>query len=134
MEARAYLEQVERLDLMIATAQRKVNKLKATATSTSASMSGERVASSGSQGKMADAVVRYSDIEREEILPLKRKKEDILRNLQKLKGRVEFLVLYEHYFNGKQFKRIALETRLSYSHIIRSHNGGLAQLQEIIGE
>ena len=134
MEAKAYLEQVERLDLMIATAQRKVNKLKATATSTSASMSGERVASSGSKGKMADAVIQYTDIEREEILPLKRKKEDILRNLQKLKGRVEFLVLYEHYFNKKQFKIIALETRLSYSHIIRSHNCGLAQLQKIIGE
>ena len=134
MEARAYLEQVERLNLYIAEAERKIGKLKAVATSTTAQMGGERVSSSSNQQKMADAVIRYSDIEREELIPFKRKTADFLHTLERVKVRMRFVVLYEHYFNGKSFKRISKEKRYSYSHIVRAHREGLAELQEILDE
>ena len=134
MEVRAYLEQVERLDLQIASAEQRVKRLKRKATSTTASMGGERVSSSGNMSKVADAVAEYSDIERDEIKPLKRQREAILANLKRVRGRASYIVLYEHYFNYKSLKQIALERNYSYSHVKNEHLSGLAKLQKIIGE
>lgn len=132
MEAKQYLGQVERLDLYIAQAQRKINKLKRSATSTSANMGGERVSSSGNKQKMADTVDQYIDIERQDLARYKRERAEILHTLERLKVRLRFIVLYEHYFNGKSLKKISAETRYSYSHVKKAHGKGLKELQEIL--
>lgn len=132
--AKEYLEEVQMLDVQIASVKMKIARHKAVATSITARMEGERVQSSGAKQKIADAVGIYVDIERDELQPLIRKRDEILDTLKKVRGSLRFIVLYEHYFNRKGFKTIAREKRYSYAHIIRAHREGLAELQKIIGE
>lgn len=134
MDAKEYLEEVQMLDVQIASVNRKIARQKAVATSITARMEGERVQSSGAKQKIADAVGSYVDIERDELAPLLRRREEILGTVKKVRGSLRSVVLFERYFNGKDFKEISRERRYSYVHIIREHRKGLAEVQKIIGE
>lgn len=134
MDAKEYLEEVQMLDVQIASVKRKIARQKAVATSITARMEGERVQSSGAKQKIADAVGSYVDIERDELAPLLRRREEILGTVKKVKGKLCFIVLYECYFEGKSLKQITRELKYSYSHIAREHGKGLRQVQRIIGE
>ena len=132
MDAKTYLEELERIDILIGSVKRKIDRLKASATSTAASLGGDRVQASRDQQKMADAVGSYVDIEKDELLPLLKKREKIIGTIKRVRGRLCFTVLYEHYAEGKSFKQIVKERRYSYSHVIRAHREGLSQIQRII--
>ena len=64
-KARDFLKQLKKLNKMIENKSIEREQWKSIATGTTAQMGGERVQSSGSQQKMADAVDRYIDIEKE---------------------------------------------------------------------
>ena len=134
MDGKAYLEEVQRLDILIKAARRKIARQKAVATSITAQMGGERVQSTSTKQRMAEAVGSYVDTERDELLPLLRKRDEILNNVRKVHGKIRFVVLYEHYFEGKKLTTIAKEQHYSYSHIAREHGEGLAEIARIIGE
>ena len=134
LDSKAYLEEVQRLDILISAARRKMARQKAVATSITAQMGGERVQSTSTKQRMAEAMDSSVDTERDELQPLIRKRGEILDTLKKVRGSLRFIVLYEHYFNRKGFKTIAREKRYSYAHIIRAHREGLAEVQKIIGE
>lgn len=63
MKAIDYLERIKKLDAEIEENRLEVERLKVMAKKTTASFGDERVQSSGSQQKMADKVVDYSDLE-----------------------------------------------------------------------
>ena len=63
MKAKDYLQQVQKIDVIIKNKIIEKEQWMSMATSTTASSDGERVQSSGSQQKMADAVVRYVELE-----------------------------------------------------------------------
>lgn len=132
VDAKEYLEYVEILDIHIANVQAKIDRYKASAVCITSQMGGERVQGSANKQKIAEAVAKYTDIEKDELLPLKRQRDDILNTLERVRGRLCYIVLYEHYFQRKSLKRIARERKYSYSHIARKHTEGLAKLQKII--
>ena len=65
MDAKSFLQQVEMLDAKITNKQIERQQWKDIALGITASIGGERVQSSGSQQKMADAVIKCVDMESE---------------------------------------------------------------------
>lgn len=99
MTAKEYLLQVKKLDMMISNKLAEVEHWKSIATSTTISGDGERVQSSGSQQKMADAVARYMDIEREinaAIDKLVERRQEIIKTIEQLPP-IEYDMLHKVY-------------------------------------
>lgn len=132
MDSKAYLEEVQRLDILINAARRKMARQKAVATSITAQMGGERVQNTSTKQRMAEAMDSYVDTERDELQPLIRKRDEILANVKKVNGNLAFIVLYEHYFSRKNLRTIAREQHYSYSHVVRTHVEALKKLEKII--
>ena len=132
MNAKRYLQQLERLNIMIDAIQRKIDRWKDVATNTTPQTGGERVQSSGNQQKMADAVNKYVDIERDELEPLKRKKSEIISTMERLDNTLQFKVLYMHYEERKDYTQIARELNYSYGHIERAHREGLRKIEKML--
>lgn len=94
----------------------------------------EKVQSSGSQSKMADAVVRCVDIEREItalIDELINTKHEIAETLRKLKPK-HYYVLFARYVEGKRYKEIGAEKDKSISWAKTVHREALRSLQKVL--
>ena len=65
MRAKDYLNQISKIDRLIENKIAEMDQWKAIATGTTSYSEGDRVQSSGSKEKMADAVARYLDMENE---------------------------------------------------------------------
>lgn len=147
MQAKAYLEQLEKLDNLIENKLAEQMQWKAMALSVTAHTDGVRVQSSGSQQKMADAIDRYLDIEREIndcIDELKEKKQEIIGVIEQLNA-IEYNVLHKRYvgrvielddetFTVERFtfEEIADLYKKSYSWATTVHGRALQNVQRIL--
>ena len=134
MTAKEYLLQVKKLDMMISNKLQEVEHWKCIATSTNASGSGERVQASGSWQKMADAVARYMDIERDinaAIDELVDRRQEIIRTIEQLPV-TEYDILHKVYIQGKDFSVVADRYDKTYSWVTTVHGRGLKHLQNIL--
>ena len=109
MRAIEFLEQIEKIDAMIANKLEEIEQWKALAMSTTAPINGDRVQSSGSQQKMADATIRYVTIEEDlktDIERLKKARRDIVEVIEQLPVK-QYDVLHKIYIQGLTFQQIA---------------------------
>lgn len=134
LKAQEYLKQYEKQQSIIANSWAEVARWEDIALSVTGNMEGERVQSSGSKQKMADAVIEYSDIksdikheiaEAEEILC------EIRKTIQQLKE-PEYDVLHKVYILGMEFKEVAAAKGKSVSWATSMHGNGLKSLQQIL--
>ena len=130
MDAREYIENYETISYQISLKESEIERWKGTATGSTGSSEGERVQSSVTKEKMANAVVTYTDIERE-VEALKEEQEAIKRNIQKLKGKQLYLI-YRHYVHGVSIKAIASSLGMSPSWGTTTHARALASMQKIL--
>ena len=130
MDVRDYLKQLKKLDTIII--NKMVEKLKwlDVAKGITAHFGGERVQSSGSQQKMADALDIASDIDRE-IKSLIAQKEEISRTIQQLNA-TEYDVIHKRYVQGKSFSDIGASKGKSESWATTIHGRALKNLQRIL--
>ncbi|MGD6877850.1 hypothetical protein [Bacillus infantis] len=136
MEARRYLEQVEKIDKLITNKMAEAEQWMAMAMSSTAPMGGERVQSSGSQQKMADAVGKYVDIQKDidaEIDRLVDVKKEVIRTIEQLPPD-EYDVLHKKYIQLKDFKEIAPEVGKAYTWVTSVHGRALKNLQSILNK
>jgi DNA-directed RNA polymerase specialized sigma subunit len=134
MDKKEYMLQVRKLDMMITNKLAEVEHWKCIATSTTTAADGERVQSSGSKQKMADAVARYIDIEREinaDIDRLIDKKQEIIRTIEQLPT-VEYDILHKMYIQNMDFYKVADSYGKSYSWATSMHGKALSDLQKIL--
>ena len=109
MRAIDFLEQINKIDTMIANKLEEIEQWKTLAMSTTAPINGDRVQSSGSQQKMADATLRYLSIESDlkaDIEKLKKVRRDIVEVIEQLPVE-QYDVLHKIYIQGLTFKQIA---------------------------
>lgn len=145
MEAKDFLNQLKRMEDSIKDKLEEVAQLKSIALTVVAvsnnviiegeKHSAERVQSSGSQQKMADAVCKYVDLEKEiddDIDRMVDKREEVLAVINMLDKPVQCSVLRKKYVQFKSFKRIAEEMNYTYQYIIEQHNKALKNLQKIL--
>ena len=136
MTAKEYLLQVKKLDMMISNKLQEVEHWKCIATSTNASGSGERVQASGNPQKMAYAVARYMDIERDinaAIDELVDRRQEIIQTIEQLPV-TEYDILHKVYIQGQDFNVVADEYGKSYSWTTTVHGRALRNLQKVLDE
>lgn len=134
MKAQEFLRQYEKQVTIIASCWAEVAKWKDVAYSVTGCTEGERVQSSGSKQKMADAVVSYSDIQadiKQRIAEAKAIQNEIVRKIAQLKE-PEYYVLHSVYILGMQFKEVAASKNKSVSWATSLHGTALANLQAIL--
>lgn len=137
MEAKEYLEQVEKINMMITNKLSEVDQWKSIAHGITSPMDGkERIKSTGNLQKMSDAVAMYVDIQAEidaEIDRLVDIKKDVIHNIEQLPA-VEYDVLHKVYIQFKDFKEISVEYDKTYSWVTTVHGRALKHLQNILNK
>ncbi len=134
MKAKEYLQQIRKLDKMIENKLIEKKQWQEIATGTTSRMDGERVQSSGSQQKMADAIDRALDIDAEiklHIESLFRTKKDILSVIEQLNA-TEYDVLHKVYVQHLTLQEVADSYQNSYSWATTIHGHAIAHVQKIL--
>ena len=126
MDAKAYLSQVKKLDLLIKNKLIEKQQWKDIALGISANMDGERVQSSGTKSKMADALVKCIDIETEInslIDKLIDTKKEVIQTIEKLNSPLQYDVLHLHYIQFLTLQDIADKYGLTFESLIKRAAG-----------
>jgi hypothetical protein len=144
MEAKEFLEQLVKLDLMIENKIVEMQQWKTIALGTTSggadvSINGvlhkmDRVQSSGNPQKMADAIATYVDIEAEIsacIDELIETKKDVISVIEKLSA-VEYDVLHKVYVQRLEFDEVAERYGKTYSWATTVHGRALKNVQRIL--
>ena len=133
-KAQEYLEQVGKLNAMIENKMAEVEQWRDVALGITPHSEGERVQSSGSQSKMADAVDRIIDLQSEingmidRLIDLK---QEIIRTIEQLTA-TEYDVLHKRYIQGMTFDEIGAAKHKSKSWATTVHGRALQNLNEIL--
>lgn len=133
-DAKEWLRQVKKLDILIRNKLIEKEQWWAIATGIVSVPSGDRVQSSGSQQKMADAANRYIDIERDidrRIDEYVNIKQEIIETIEQLPTD-DYDILHKHYIQGFTLYEIAEQKDMSYSNITTIHGRALAKVQKIL--
>ena len=133
--AKKYLLKLEKLDNLIANKKAEREQWLDSAKSTTIQLT-EKVQTSSNGDKLAKAVVKAVDIEREIdecVVELYYKKKDIISNIEKLSAD-EYDVLHKVYVQYKSLKEVQYLKNRSYSSITSIHGRALNNLWEIVGK
>lgn len=132
MKAKEYLQQIVFLNSKIEANREKVQRLKESAEGTTSNLSPNKVQTSTSKQKMADAVISYSDLEK----AIDADMEKIMEIINTI-GRLcpyESTVLYKRYVEDKSLWVVSREISRSYSLVTKVHGSGLKNIQKILNE
>lgn len=134
MDAKKFLQQLKKLDYMITNKIIEKEQWMTIATGTTAQMGGERVQSSGSQQKMADAVGKYIDMEKEIdkiIDALVDTRQDVINVIEKLNA-TEYDLLHKIYVQYMTLDDVGELYEKSYSWVTTVHGRALKNVQKIL--
>lgn len=126
MTAKQYLQQLQKLDLII---KQKTEELATLRGSTNGiGTEGERVQTSSSKDPLGDGVVRMVVLEDElwdEIERFNNLKHDIIKGIQRLDNVTHIDVLYKRYVQYKPLSVIAAELNYAYQYVLNLHGMAL---------
>ena len=134
-EAQIYLEQVEKLDAIIKNKLIEKQQWKNVALGITANMDGERVQSSGSKSKMAEAVDKCIDIEAEvdELVDkLIAAKKDVIKTIEQVDSPIEYNVLHMRFIQYIDLQGIADFYHKEYGWATTTHGRAIASVQKIL--
>lgn len=134
MKAKEYLDQVKKLNRLIENKMAEREQWRSMATSTGTFSNGERVQTSGSQQKMADAVCRYMDLEKEIDSCIDRyvdARQDVIATIEQLPA-VEYDLLHKIYIQEIELADIPNICGKSYSWVTKVHGWALKAVQDIL--
>lgn len=135
-KAQEYLEQVDKLNAMIENKTAEVTQWQGVAVGITSNSEGERVQTSGSKQKMADAIGRVVDLQEEInalIDGLIDLKQEIIRTIELLNA-TEYDVLHKRYIQGMTFDEIGAAKHKSKSWATTVHGRALQNLNLILDE
>ena len=134
-EAQLYLEQIERYDKFIQNKQVEIRQLRDLATSVTATVSDERVQTSGTSDKVGNITSLIVDNENElkaMIDHFFREKKERIELIERLENTLEYTVMHERYIQYMSLKDIAEKECYSYSYILTVHARGLKKIQNYL--
>jgi DNA-directed RNA polymerase specialized sigma subunit len=135
-KAKDFLQQLKKLDKLIENKLIEKEQWKAIATGTTAQMGGERVQSSGSKQRMADAIDKYIDIEKEIddcIDNLIDAKKGVISVIEQLNA-TEYDLLHKVYVQGVTLFDVAEMCGKTYSWVTTIHGRALKKVENILDE
>ena len=129
------LEQVEMIDSIVKNKLIEKQQWMDIALGITANMGGERVQSSGTQSKMADAINRCIDIEREideAVDRLVDTKRGVIAILEKLESPTEYRILHDRYIKFMSLQEIADKYGKEYGWATTTHGRALASVDRLM--
>lgn len=136
MNAKDFLRQIKKLDRLIENKLIEIQQLKDTANNTTANLTGERVQSSGNPQKIAHAIGRYVDLERElnqDIDKFIDAKKDVISVIEQLNA-TEYDVLHKIYVQYLTLEDVADAYDRTYSWATTIHGRALKHVQNILNK
>lgn len=134
MKAQEFLRQLRKLDRLIENKLIEREQWKTIALGTTSFSASERVQSSSSQQKMADAVGRYLDMEAEidkTIDDLVDAKKDVISVIEQLDA-TQYDLLHKIYVQYITLNDVAILYDMSYSYVTTIHGRALKKVQGIL--
>ena len=134
-ETQLYLEQPERLDTIIRNKLIEKQQWRDLALGITANMDGERVQSSGTQSKMADAIAKCVDMEAEIdslVDKLIDTKKEVVQTIEQLDNATEYNVLHMRYIQYKSLQEIADHYGMDYSWATTTHGRALKSVEDVM--
>ena len=135
MDAKCFLRQVEKLDARIRNKLIEQQQWRDIALGITANMDGERVQSSGARSKMAEAVEKCVDMEREIdglIDSLIDTKKEVIAIIEQVDSPIEYDLLHKRYIQKMQLQDIADEYGREYGWATTTHGRALKSVQDIL--
>lgn len=135
MESKDFLKQIKTLDKRIKNKLIERQQWHDLALTITANMGGERVQSSGSQSKMADAVDVCVDAEAEileAVKNLRAIKGEVIQTIEGIDNATFYDVLHQRYVQCKSLQDIADDYKKDYSWATTVHGRALKSLQGIL--
>lgn len=135
VDAKSYLQQVEMLDAKITNKLIERKQWEDVALDITANIGGERVQSSGSQSKMADAIIKIVDMEKEidtlvdELIHVKK---EVISAIEKLYSPTEYKILHLRYIQYISLTDIADMLGREYTWVTTTHGRALKNVQRIL--
>lgn len=133
-DAKAFLKQYKKLDKLIENKLIEIRRLKEIAENTATGTGGDRVQSSHNPHKIADAIGKYIDLEREireDIEKLIDAKKDVVSVIEQLKA-TEYDVLHKMYIQGLSYWDVAEKYDRTYSWATKVHGRAVKHVQDIL--
>lgn len=134
-KAQTYLERVAKLDAIIENKLTEQRQWKDLALSITANMDGEKVQSSGSQSKMADAVINCIAMEdeiAEAVKQLIAEKKQVVKTIEQLYSPTEYRILHMRYIQHISLTDIAERMSKEYTWVTTTHGRALKHLQNML--
>ena len=136
MNAKDFLRQIRKLDRLIENKLIEVQQWKDIANNTTANLTGERVQSTSNPHKIADAISRYIDLEREinqDIDRLIETKKDVISVIEQLNA-LEYDIIHKIYVQYLTFDEVAFACKHSKSWATTIHGRALKHIQNILDQ
>ena len=136
MRAKEFLLRAKKLNTMILNKRIEIRQLKEIANNSTGDMTGEKVQSSGNPQRIAEAIAKYVDLEREifqDIDKLIDARRDITSVIEQL-NTVEYDVLHKLYVQNFTFQDVATSYDRTYSWATTVHGRALKHVQMILDE
>lgn len=136
MRAKEFLSQIKKLDRMIVNKRIEIRQLKEIANNSTGDMTGEKVQSSGNPQRIAEAIVKYVDLEREifqDINKLIDARRDVISVIEQL-STTEYDILHKLYVQNITFQDVATAYDRTYSWATTIHGRALKHVQRILDE
>lgn len=136
MNAKDFLRQIKKLDRLIENKLIEIQRWKDIANNTTANLTGERVQSSGNPQKIADAIGRYIDLEREinqDIDNLVDTKKDVIGVIEQLNA-TEYDIIHKIYVQHLTLEDVADAYDRTYSWATTIHGRALKHVQNILNK
>ena len=137
MDAKEFLRQPEKLDVLIKNKLIEQQQWRDIAMGITANMDGERVQSSGTKNKMGDAVERCVDMEAE-ISSLVDKlieiKKEVVQTIERLYSPIEYDVLHKRFIQYKTLQEIADEYKKDYGWAKSTCKRAVRHVQALLDE
>jgi hypothetical protein len=134
LDTKNFLASPKKLDLLIKNKLIEKQQWRDLALGITANMEGERVQSSGSQQKMADAIVKCIDMEAEIDRLVDKfidKKKEVVQVIEQVESPIEYDVLHKIYIQYMTLQEVADHYGKEYGWATTTHGRALKSVQEI---
>ena len=134
LDAKEFLSQPKKLDLLIKNKLIEKQQWRDLALGITANTEGERVQSSGSKQKMADAITKCIDVEAEIDSLVDRlidKKKEVIQVIEQLDSPIEYDIMHRIYVQYMTLQEVADHYKKEYGWATTTHGRALKSVQRI---
>lgn len=135
IDAKKYLEEIERYNSVIENKLAEIDQLKSLATSITTATSDTPVQSSGNNDRIGKIVADIADKEaklKRLVDELVDERNERIKIIEQLEDRLQYTVLYKRYMKLMKIEDIAEEQHYSSRWILKVHSKGLNNIQNIL--